>query len=207
MQESFVLDNPQAVTFQEAFDLGWLVAAIEGEGSISIPGFRRRGIDADRRNVCKIGIKPVITLSNTNEIFIDHARNIASRYTSPGYKQSLKSRRSTWAASYRNVWEGCKRVKALLDVIEPYLVTKRPQASMTREFCESRLSVAANAPYTKRELWLFSQCRLLHNHGARDQELHDIVTERLRDFKPDVIGRPKDSNGRYVPLAKIKSDL
>lgn len=179
------MDNQQArkLLDVESFDLGWLCAAIEGEGSISIPGFRRRD---GFRHADAIGIKPVITLSNGQEAFIDKARMVAMRYTSPGYKQTLPGKASKgWEGSYRNVWEGCKRVKALLDIVEPFLVIKKANAIIVREFCESRLSQPVRTPYTARELQLFMQARLLHNRGVRDPELHEAVLARLRDLVPN----------------------
>lgn len=188
-RKMILMDNQQVVINDvEAFDLGWLVAAIEGEGSISLPGFRRK--ERKNSNIKKIiGIKPIITLSNTDEAFIDRARMIAQRYTSPGYKQALPSRKKGWSGSFRNVWEGCKRVKKLLDVVEPYLVVKKTNASIVREFCESRLSVPPKTEYSARELQLFMQARALHNRGTRDPKLHEIIAGYLRDLTPDDSGR------------------
>lgn len=172
------MDNQQERSLDLiAFDLGWLCAAIEGEGSISLTGRLYKG--------GAIGITPVITLTNTQAAFIERGQIIASRYTSPGYRYIAPERKPQWAVGHRVDWVGPKRVIKLLAVIEPHLIIKRAQAAVVREFCELRLSKSIKTRFEQREYELFFQSRGLQSPRHRNKELEKRLNEILRDFKPD----------------------
>jgi hypothetical protein len=194
MQKSERLGNTQESSVDQiSFELGWFCAAIEGEGSITLTG---RLWKHKKYNMRSLGISPIITLSNLKVEFLDFASQIASRFGSPGHRYATRYDHKRTTVQHRLEWLGPKRCLKVLDQIEPYLLIKKSQAAVVREFCEIRLSKSIKARFGLREYQLFQQSRALHPFKAKhNPELEKRLTEILRDFT---------SNGDEP---KIKSSL
>ena len=193
MQKSKGLGNTQERSVDQiSFELGWFCAAIEGEGSINLNG---RLWKHKKYNMQSVGISPIITLSNLKPEFLDFASLIASRFGSPGHRYATKYDHKRTTVQHRLEWWGPKRCLKILNQIEPYLLIKKANAAVVREFCELRLSKSPKARYGLREYQLLQQSRALHPFKAKhNPELEKRLTEILRDFT---------SNGKEEP--KIKS--
>jgi len=200
MQKVYELGNTQERSVdQESFELGWLCAAIEGEGSITLTG---RVYNRDKYPTNAIGISPIITLSNLRVEFLDFASQIARRYGSPGHRYATKYDHKRTTVQHRLEWLGPKRCLKILNVIEPYLLIKKAQAVVVREYCELRLSKTPKARFGLREYQLFQQSRALHPFKVKhNTELEQRLTDILRDLTPDSENK---AEGKVQPLGKLK---
>lgn len=205
MQKSEGLGNTQERSVDQiSFELGWFCAAIEGEGSINLNG---RLYKRDRHrpyNTQAIGISPIITLSNLKVEFLDFASLIASRFGSPGHRYATKYDHKRTTVQHRLEWWGPKRCLKILNQIEPYLVIKKANAAVVREFCELRLSKPVKARYGLREYQLFQQSRALHPFKTKhNPELEKRLAEILRDFTSN----DDESKIKSGPLGNIGEEI
>jgi hypothetical protein len=159
------MDNQQAT----AFDLGWLVGAIDGEGAI--------GITRRNRSNARMGftLKPHVQLANTDRSFIERYCRILSDLGIPfhiSFSQGKGRRRDSWQVTVA----GLKRVIRLLPLIAEHLCDdKREKALLVQEFCESRLSNWHAAPFTKREIEIYEKVAGLNVKGTRALSLRDYT--------------------------------
>lgn len=171
------MDNPQ-VTAQE---FGWFVGAIDGEGCVGI----------SRRNRIKDGgtfsLKPHVQISNCDKSFIDRYTRIAQILQIPFHISyyAAKGRRS---ASWQVATAGLKRCIKILPLIAPHLCDeKREKAFLVKEFCESRLSDWHAAPFTKRQIEIYTKVADLNVKGFKALNLNDYTRDN-RSSKVPVKG-------------------
>ena len=158
-------------------DLEWLAGIFEGEGCFSLDY-------SSRATQPRSGIQiiPRIILTNTDHSMVDEALRILHSHDVDGFVETKLTQGRK--PCYNLTLHGMKRVKRLLELVQPYLRTgnKQADAQDLREFVESRLSKERKAPYSDRELWLFFAMRERHGHASFGilRDLH----ARLRR-KPD----------------------
>lgn len=156
------------------FDVGWFVGALESEGNFSLGV----GRGSSQRPVFQI--IPRISIANKDPEFIENLARIAREWT-------LGFRVDAHSNDCRRVsFDGFMRVKKMLAVVGPHLVTKRNRASLVNAFIMSRENAPkVNSPYTKFDLWCFRELRRANNNGAdRDRAIDVEVAENLRDYTP-----------------------
>lgn len=166
------MDNLQ-VRLSKAFNLGWLVAAIEGEGSISL---------AYTRSKKYIQLLPRVNLVNTDKEFLEKAVSVCKELGIPCYVENKTKNISTI------VWSGMQRVEKLLKEITPHLLGKQKRAEAVLEFINYRLSMPRSTPYGKKEMDLFFSIREMNGKGRiSKQDLMKAFYSNPRDYTPNTV--------------------
>ena len=81
---------------------------------------------------------------------------------------------------------GLKRVPRFLDVILPYLKTKRDRALLLKKYIDYRLSKFKNTPYGIYELYLYDELRKL-NGNPPSKSSESIRQTLLKEKSDDVL--------------------
>lgn len=157
------MDNQQ----ERLFDLGWLIGVIESEGSFTLC--------KSCRNKRGYRYTPLITMTNCDETMLDNYKRILSYLDIPFYVYKrryisgvVKSNRPVIGIITR----GYKRVKKMLDIITPFMVSKKEQAEILLDFVNYRLGVHYKTPYGTKE----------DSAYLKMKESHRIP----RDYTPDT---------------------
>ena len=183
------MGNQQGTLNVSEKELGWLAGIIDGEGSVILfLGVRKGG---------KINnVSPQVIVGNTDfalmEKYVDiltrlnvgvHVSTRLPRYQTgvEGSKPSNKAYKTLKVASTA----GFKRVKALLDVITPYLVTdKRRKAELLLQLIDRRLArcvsngMYSNTRYDRGDLEIMWQiCQMMKSKHAH------LIEGLLRDYE------------------------
>lgn len=101
-------------------DRAWLAGFIDGEGCFHI-SIGRGGV---------VG-HPQFHLTNTNRVVMEHAARLLGR---TGRLASKKPNNDKWRSRWNLAICGYKNLIELLDMVEPYLVAKRAEAAIFRQF-------------------------------------------------------------------------
>lgn len=119
------MDNSQ----ERTFEIGWLVAMIEGEGNISLAW-------SGKKNNAQL--QPRIQITNTDKLVLDKAAEISNKYNIGCYInwRHVGKPKQTGVA----MWIGNKRVHAILKLITPYLLGKKERAELLQSYIERRFS-------------------------------------------------------------------
>ena len=142
--------------------LSWLGGIIDGEGMIT--AVRRKS-----RTRKQYGYAPRISIVNTDMAIIDEAISIFEELSLPYYLQT-KPGKGTWKVKYEVIFNGIKKCQPVLKVVIPYLIAKRSKAVMLLKFCDHRLRLAQNSPYSLADIELAESVR--------------VRRETLRDYTP-----------------------
>jgi len=162
-----VLDYQQ----ERLFDLGWLTAAIEGEGSLTI-------IKSCGQWKNAVHYVPTCRISNTKEAFIRNVERICKENkigVHIGMRQQPGNRQPIWIARI----QGMRRCKRLLELIYPRMVIKRDNAELLLELINYRLSLPHQTPYSGYELELRNKVQALNKNGGNKSK------RILRDYMPN----------------------
>lgn len=119
------MDNPQE---RLAFDLGWLVGIIDGEGSFMI---------LTRTKGDLISAFPCINIDNTNLLIIERAQRIIKELGLACYVQfkPKKVGKNSWSLQVR----GVRRVASFLEKVGPFFECRAAQARLLQRYVQSRL--------------------------------------------------------------------
>jgi hypothetical protein len=104
-------------------DKAWFAGIIDGEGCISI---FKRGPD----------FTPSVKIANTNELLINKCKQVLEEAEIGYYiRYSDRGERSNSKPAWELIMESRPRVIATLNLILPYLVSKREQAKLVLDWC------------------------------------------------------------------------
>ncbi len=160
-----------------AFEIGWLAAAIDSEGTITL-SLARPSRRTTRR---KWHLKPMLSFSNTSAEFCDRFSHLLGAGALVSKKARTASRRPSWTVSlYRT-----NDLDEILSLVEPHLLVKREQAGLVREFIHMRQFALRNrhldgqyqqyVPYTPREQEIYRQIASLNRFkGKRRTDPQEI---------------------------------
>jgi hypothetical protein len=171
-------------TFKDGFNIGWLTAAIEGEGHITLAWCRKSN--------GYIQIMPRIGMNNQAKEFIDTAKGICESLDIPCYIHQYKN------GMFAMHWYGMKRVKKMLGVLMPYLTFKRERAQLVLDFINYRLAKNPHIKYGSYEKEIFMKIRDIHGKGwilhkdlqlAFESNLNDYTlnTQRITTQSEDIV--------------------
>ena len=179
--------------------LCWLGGIIDGEGCITINHNRlHRGTKRET-----LLFKPLIDIANTNKILIDTCQEVLRdnnipfwvSYTAKNQRQF--NRKENWHIRI----EGIKRCIKALNIIIPYLIAKKTEANLVKEFCERRLCENKGnnkvKEYKDKDFELIYKVAKIHNRNP--QRLY----AEIREYQKQDRSIKKDSLGRYVAKQDI----
>lgn len=162
----------------EDIRIAWLAGAMDGEGTITI---------------CKLGTyyRPIVQIVNTNLAMLQEAQAIFEHMT--GRKPTIKSKSfgnslklSHWKDSYQIQVTKQQDVKAICQILVPFLITKKLQAELVVKFVEVRGGVPRGSrkglrggqfrPCGVKEEALWLACKALN----RDSSNETVSVETIR---------------------------
>ena len=145
--------------------IAWLGGAWDGEGSITV--FKHR----EKNGVVKLC--PTLVLTNTESSFIQEAVEILDENGLSFHLMSYK--RGENKECYQLITRNLEKIKKFLELMTPYLVSKKPQAKLLMRFVDSRLvhkregrKWGHNTPYSEEEQSIEEQMRILNGRRPRD---------------------------------------
>ena len=139
-------DNPQVKLFMKTNneELAWLAGAWDSEGSISIFPFiekyhyKGNGIKKETKSPFRKLIA-TLTIVNTEQSFIAEVIRILDKN---GISMHLTERNGV-KKTHSKCWNvNCRRmdmIKKFIELLSPYLISKKPQADLVLRFVNSRL--------------------------------------------------------------------
>ncbi len=145
--------------------LYWLAGAWDGEGSITVFKYR------EKNNSVKLC--PTICFTNTDAKFVAEVVKILDEN---GIRLHLETiNRKNAKECYQLITRRMETIRKFLDIIAPYLVSKKPQAQLLTRFLNSRLKHKEagkkwghNTPYSDEDYDIEKQMRILNGRGPRD---------------------------------------
>lgn len=157
----YTIGNQQATLF-----LSWLAGFIDADGCISANVHTRRG------NKPQITLKIVIEVGDEKIIHYisDHLKDMNIAHWVSETRMKNKSGFVPRKPITTFAMSGMKRIKPFLELIIPYLVLKKEEAILMKEFIDSRLPKSTRDDYSRHEIDLLKQIIQLKKSG------------RLRDY-------------------------
>lgn|SRR5574341_513270 len=184
MEQSSKLDNQQTT----AFEFGWLIGAIDGEGCIGL---------SKRNRQKSINLKPHIQIANCDKDFINRCIRILSDLNIPhwvSHYEGKNRRRESWQIAIT----GLKRVNKFLPLIKDLLcLEKREKANLVYEFVLSRLSDWHAAPFTERQIEIYEKIAELNTKGRKARSLRDYTRNNRSSKYPikDIVQTTTEKSG------------
>lgn len=192
-QKSESAGNQQGTDVRAA----WLAGILDAEGSI---GLYKNGNGAYYARV---------TITNTDRLMKHAIEEILEDHGIAVYIQdNQRQKNKNWKPRWQMIFTGAAKPKGLLDLVLPYLVTKRREAELALEFIESRSSKRylnregsrwTRDPLTEREQFIVEEVKRLKNvrhlrDHTRSAKSEDMVrparrrAEAGRDDQPRPLG-------------------
>jgi len=145
-------------------ELGYITGLIDGEGSISLTWDYKK--DNKKR---KVFLCPRITIQMTHKETIDKVHKLLMRSNFIHSLYEVSNRSKYYKKHYKNIYRiqmyRAEEIFSLLKIIKPILITKKKQAKLLIEFCESRFKRKYLA-YTDREWAIYKEMRGLNKRGV-----------------------------------------
>lgn len=132
--------------------LSWLGGIIDGEGMVTT--IKRVGGKYNQ-----YGYSPRISIVNTDLLIINEVISICEEISLPYYLQ-IKKGKGLWKTKYEVLFNGMRRCKIALEVLTPYLVSKKQRAISLLEFCNNRLNLSRNSAYSESDIKLAQSIRV-----------------------------------------------
>jgi LAGLIDADG endonuclease len=142
--------------------IAYIAGIIDGEGCISIQVDRRPRLIRGKE-INTVTFKPYLEIGMTDEAclrFIHKAIGLGSLR----FKKHEPPLKDSWVF----VVTGQRHLTMILTLVNPYLIVKRKQGELTREFCMSRMfedhprfGVTERSGYSKREREIVTQVKSL----------------------------------------------
>jgi LAGLIDADG endonuclease len=166
-------DNQQAKSF---FNLGWIIAFLEGEGWFII--------NKQKQNKNRLRYVPVIGVNTTSSRMINQIGEILSKWEVGywvGKRRFLETKnKNQYVINIR----GFKRCIKLLNIITPYMNEKKKQAELLSEYINYRMQLPKNQynhcgekeeKYRQKLQWLNRRGKASTTIHQGEEESQDIV--------------------------------
>jgi len=135
------------------FEKGFLIGFLEGEGNIGLHFMKNRSNQ----------LVPEIGFTNTDLDLIKKIQNMVG-----GTLRKEKRRKEEWSDIYRLRIFGIKNILALLQILEPYLISKKDVAQEVIAFCKSRLeTLGTNIGYSINDFEIYKKVKELNKRGEK----------------------------------------
>lgn len=132
--------------------LSWLGGIIDGEGMVTT-------IKRVNGKSNQYGYMPRVSIVNTDLIIINEVISICEEVSLPYYVQTKRGK-GLWKTKYEIIFNGIRKCKPILEIIIPYLVAKQQRAVSLLEFCNKRLSLPRQSPYSEGDIKLAQSIRV-----------------------------------------------
>lgn len=129
------------------FEMGFIVALIDGEGSITITGRKRPS--------------PRVDIGNNNLPLLEKAQEIIGGRIYPCKTRGNRKK------AYKLRLSKVKTLEATLTKLQPYFIVKRKQCDLLIELCGLRLSKSKYASWSEREVEIIGEIKKLNKRGKR----------------------------------------
>ena len=171
----------QGVNQQERL-LCWLGGIIDGEGCITINHHRLH----KQTKKETLLFTPIVAITNTNKILIDKSCEILTDNNIPYHVQfqpssQVEKFKSSSGGKRKDRWYiqvvGLKRVARTLNILGSYIIAKKPEASLVKEFCDKRLGLASvrYKYYDAKDFDIIEEVAKIHDRNP--QRLHAEILE------------------------------
>jgi hypothetical protein len=154
-------------------ELSWLGGLIDGEGTITIRYHERK----NNRPM----LHPVFTLPNTSTKIIEEAKRILQKNNIPFWQTNYKGT-DKWKPNSIIEVNGIKRLLKFLPIIEEYLIEKRENSKLVRNWCEKR-----EANYLLNRNWKYydredfeTLIKIKKLHGHQDEIDYEKIEKLLK---------------------------
>jgi len=180
------MDNQQV---KSMLDLGWLVGFLEGEGCFCL---RRQPYPKKKQLPT---LRPEVSMTSTDFELSERAARILGELGFPHFVSVEKKGQKNFKPQLCIHLVGIKRCQKFLPFIIPYMTDSRRKraAELLLEFCNYRLSLPSNTPYTEKE-WGY-RVKLSDLNGGR-------YAQNLRDLMWSAGNKPVED--KVQPLVKAK---
>lgn len=188
------MDNQQVTTEK----IAWLSGIWDGEGTFSIV---KQYVHATKNS--NFGLNPKVTMENTSSELLEESCKILDSIGITYYISEREPRSEKHKKSY--VLQICRldMIIKFCDVLIPYLISKKAQASLLRRYALSRIRVyqlnGKKVPYNDKEVGICQQLQSLNKLGPVDTSttLRKTLNVQLLKQKRWIVKRDE----------KIKSEL
>lgn len=136
-------------------DTSWLAGFIDGEGCFMM----RKQAGAYMKRINFVHYRPCIRICNTHMPTLDRVTEILKVHELPVHVSHRKYTNPKYLPAWDVEVAGIKRAAKWLPLLIPFLYTKKEQAELMLEFCESRLSSIVGNGYSTRELAILEYFR------------------------------------------------
>ena len=152
--------------------LWWFGGIIDGEGCITINHHRLH----KNSRLETLLFSPTIIIVNTNKVLIDTCQDILRNSEIPFYVSFIQPSKSHWKEKWSITISGLKRVSKALTILSPYIISKKPEVSLVKRFCDLRLNAQkvktsygtmGNSPYTDENFDIIYQVAKIHNRNPQ----------------------------------------
>ncbi len=140
-------------------ELAWLAGIMDGEGYLGISQ-SSRSIDKNKTQYLNVRI----SIANTNKKMIDKIEKIYSKLGILGSYTTYQQKKDWQKSVYYVNLSTRKDVKNLLNLVSPFLVNKKSQALLIKEYCDLK-SKKRGVEYSKKSLEIYEKVRKLNQRG------------------------------------------
>lgn len=140
-------------------DIVWLSGFVDGEGCLNL----NRKIQKGKW----ISFVPLFQVTNTHKPSIERIVKILSALGVGSHviNAQLTGNRKPYSCVRT---DGMKRVKKLLELLAPFLFTKKEQAELLLEFISIRQSQPVRSPHGDREIKIYQRIKELNHRGSSE---------------------------------------
>jgi hypothetical protein len=171
--------------------LAWLAGAWDGEGCIGLSQYNGEWFDKKRNKTRReFKLKPYVILTNTNTSFIAEAVKILDECDIRLNLYQTKRYKDFHTQGYHLQTFNITKIKKLLELLLPYLISKKPQAELLLRFANSRIknfkpgtNGFTKVGYTEEEVSLQEQLEILNRRGENESS----TTIRLTPKGDDIV--------------------
>lgn len=120
-----------------SYELGWLAGILDGEGHIGIsrnPGNPKYGYNH---------MRPVVDVGMTSAVGVLKIQDILRRMGIEAWVKEKKPGNKKHKTAYAVIISAYAKVKPLLELVSPYLVVKKAQATLVLDYINRRQSKIA----------------------------------------------------------------
>jgi len=141
-----------------------------------------------RRKQGRMKITPICVVSNSNLDLVDwtsntlHELGVGHNRLSHQPTNSLGKR-----MQHRVLISGMKRVQTFLNEIADFLIAKKEQGRLIKEYIESRLNSHYYSQFSDHELQLVLECRALNHKGRPWQPESSETTRRIEELRSHIL--------------------